>query len=623
MDSSPHHPTPRPIELLSPARNLACGLEALHHGADAVYIGGPNFGARAAAGNSLEDIRTLCESAHLFGAKIYLTLNTILYDSELAAAEQLAWDAYEAGVDALIIQDLGLLNLHLPPLPLHASTQMDNQSVEKAQWLEAAGFSQIVVAREATLATFRRISQAVKTPLEAFVHGALCVSLSGRCFASQHCFQRSANRGCCAQFCRLAFDLLDGQGRTIVKQKYLLSLRDLNRADFLEEMMDAGVSSFKIEGRLKDIDYVKNVTARFRQEIDQVLRRRPHDFKRSSFGTSVYEFTPNVHRTFNRGFTDYFFSPQPASPVHSFHSPKAIGPEVGRVVCSFGKSFTFMPHDPADPPLKAGDGLCFLDEEGRLQGFRVNKVEGNEVFPATMPRLHAGTLLHRSLDFAFSRLLAKPSARRTLEASLSLKEVAQGYTLEIVDETGCQASVTFECPHTQAHTPQRENLLRQLTKLGTTSFTAREVFIQTQGERFIPSSLLSENRRKLCQALLQVHQQTYLRPQRSLPDHEALKKLTPKCLDFTANVANSQAEAFLKSHGAQQVAPAYELSPPQGSHVLMTCHHCIRRALNACFKTDPRQAKALREPLSLRLPDGRTFPLRFNCQECLMQVLSS
>ena len=623
MNPSPHNSTPRPIELLSPARNLACGLEAIRHGADAVYIGGPNFGARVAAGNSMEDIRALCDYAHLFGAKIYLTLNTILYDSELAAAEQLTWEAYEAGVDALIIQDLGLLNLHLPPLPLHASTQMDNQSVEKAQWLEAAGFSQIVVARETTLSTIRSISRAVKTPIEAFVHGALCVSLSGRCFASQHCFQRSANRGCCAQFCRLAFNLLDGQGRTLIKQKYLLSLRDLNRADYLEEMMDAGVSSFKIEGRLKDVDYVKNVTARFRQELDKVLRRRPQDFKRASFGNPVYNFTPNLHRTFNRGFTDYFFSPEPAAPIHSFYSPKAIGPKVGQAVHTSRKSFTFKPHNPAAPPITAGDGLCFLDEDGKLQGFRVNKVEGNEIFPATMPRLQAGTELHRNLDFAFSRLLAKPSARRTLEATLTLKEIAEGFTLEMADETGCQAAVSFECPHTEAHTPQHENLLRQLSKLGTTHFTAREVIIQTQGERFIPASLLSENRRKVCQALLQVHQQTYRRPQPAVLDHEALKKLTPKRFDFTANVSNSQAEAFLKSHGAEQVAPAYEVSPPQDSHVLMTCHHCIRRALNACFKTQPREAKALREPLSLQLPDGQTFPLRFNCRQCLMQVLSS
>ncbi len=605
------------IELLAPARNAECGREAILHGADAVYIGGPSFGARSAAGNSVDDIASLCRFAHTFGARIYVTLNTILWDDELAEAESLVWKLYRAGVDALIVQDLSLLKMDLPPIALHASTQMDNCTPEKAVWLEAAGFRQIVLARETSLEDTQRISQAVKVPLEAFVHGALCVSYSGRCYASQHCFGRSANRGRCAQFCRLAFDLIDGEGHTLVHDRHLLSLRDMNRTAALEEMMDAGVRSFKIEGRLKDTDYVKNVTAWYRQRIDEVLARRSDDYVRASYGTSELTFTPAAERSFNRGFTDYFLHGRTEAPIHSFATPKAVGPEVGTVKSAGRRDFIFAPLPSLAAPLTAGDGLCYLAADGTLQGFRVNRVEGERVFPATMPVLRRGTVLHRSLDFALSKALAKPTARRTLAADFTLREVGDGYALTMADETGAHVTLRFDCAHDAARSPQQAAIERQLAKLGDTPFRLRSVNIETEGERFIPASQLTEWRRTVCQALEQNHQTAYTTDRAGSVDHERLKALTPEAVPFTANVANAKARAFYLEHGAKTVEPAFETKEPQGETVIMTCRHCIRHALGICLKKtkdSPRQ-------LALRLPDGRTFPLRFDCRRCEMQVM--
>ena len=494
------------IELLAPARNAEIGKEAILHGADAVYIGGPSFGARLAAGNSVEDIAALCVFAHLYGARVYVTLNTILWDSELTEAEALVWKLYEVGVDALIVQDLALLKMNLPPIALHASTQMDNCTPQKAQWLEAAGFRQIVLAREMSIDQTREIAQSVRVPIEAFVHGALCVSYSGRCYASQYCFSRSANRGCCAQFCRLAFDLIDENGDVLVKNKHLLSLKDMNRTHGLEEMMDAGVRSFKIEGRLKDADYVKNVTAWYRQRIDEVLSRRAADYVRASYGASHITFQPNVDRSFNRGFTEYFLHGRTPQPIHSFATPKAVGVVVGKVGRTDRRSFCFEASRTLAAPLTAGDGLCYVDEEGTLQGFRVNKVEGRNVFPATMPRLRVGTVLHRSLDFAFDKALAKATAKRTLAAHITLRELVEGYALDMADESGCHVTMQFDYPHEDARSAQREAITRQLSKLGDTPFVAQSVTIDVKGERFIPASVLTEWRRKVCERLLADHQ---------------------------------------------------------------------------------------------------------------------
>lgn len=608
---------PRKIELLSPARDAGCAIEAIRHGADAVYMGGPAFGARAAAGNAVDDIARVCDYAHLFGARVYVTMNTILRDDELREAERVAHAVWRAGADALIVQDMAFLRLDLPPVALHASTQMDNRTPEKARMLEAAGFSQIVLARELSLAGIAEIGRAVDVPLEAFVHGALCVSYSGRCYASQYCFGRSANRGCCAQFCRLGFDLVDADGRCVVRDRHLLSLRDMNRSESLEEMMDAGVSSFKIEGRLKDVSYVKNITAYYRQRIDEVLERRSGDYERASCGRSSYTFTPNPAKSFNRGFTDYFLHGRTAS-VHDFDTPKAKGEGVGNVSVAGRRSFRMAPvrDGVASVEIVAGDGLCFVDATGKLQGFRVNKVADGEIFPAEMPALRPGMPVFRNFDHAFDKLLARESAVRRLQVAVRLSEVPSGYVLSMEAENGVRVERTFAADREPARASQHDNIVRQLSKLGDTPFEAASVAVDTQGERFIPSSRLSEWRRAcaadLVTALTEGHRREARRAVRPLP--EAM----PPQVDYTANVYNAEAARVYRDWGVAEVAPAFEAQQPDGA-LLMSCRHCLRYAFGAC----PHRQKgrlSWKEPVSLRLPDGREFPVRFDCKHCQMNV---
>lgn len=631
----------RKIELLSPARNAETGIEAILHGADAVYIGGPGFGARAAAGNSVADIRRLCTFAHLFQAKVYVTLNTILYDEELPDAEKLVHALYEAGVDALITQDLALLSLHLPPIPLHASTQMDNCTPEKARMLEAAGYSQIVIARELSLDQIRQIHSATSLPLEAFVHGALCVSYSGRCYASEYCFGRSANRGRCAQFCRLAFDLVDADGHVLEADKHLLSLRDMNRSLRLEEMMDAGVSSFKIEGRLKDTAYVKNVTAYYRKAIDSILQKRSEDYCRSSIGATQLMFEPRLEKSFNRGFTEYLLHGRTRD-LWNFATPKSMGEYVGETRRVGKRSFLLDGH----VQLNNGDGLVFINPQQKLEGFRANRVEGHEVFPLKMPRIMPSTPLFRNEDREWENTLSRTTAKRLIPIVIHLSEIADGYSLSAVladcslvssdfDGTAssrkhettacnyesknaelCRCNFTMEIH--KAAKPQRDNIIRNLSKLGDTIFTAKEVCIHTNGERFIPASQLSEMRRKLVEnateALLRKHLST-----RDVRRQPAGTVGVASEQTYTSNISNRLALNWVKAHGAQYIAPAFELRQPDEG-VLMTCRHCLRYSLGQCPK-DTGHRPVWREPLSLRLPDGRQFPLRFDCSRCEMQVM--
>jgi putative protease len=611
----------RQIELLAPARDADCGIEAIRHGADAVYIGGPAFGARAAAANTVDDIRRLCDEAHLFGARVYVTVNTILWDSELTAARTAIEQLYAVGVDALITQDLALLAMDLPPIALHASTQMDNRTPEKALWLEQMGFSQIVLARECSLQDIAAIHQRVKTPLEAFAHGALCVSYSGQCYASQHCFQRSANRGCCSQFCRLPFDLVDATGRPLVRDKHLLSLRDMNRMAYLEAMMDAGISSFKIEGRLKDVAYVKNVTAAYRQAIDVVLQRRSDTYHRSSYGTSTYTFVPDVSRSFNRGFTDYFLHGQRNAQLQNIHTPKAMGAYVGQVAAPDRRreGIGVLPADGVS--FSAGDGLCYL-EQGRLCGFRVNRVDGHRLIPAAPLRLPQGTALYRNQDVAFERLLSKPSATRTLAVDIDLRESAEGYVLTLHDEMGLTASCEVACPHETARTSQAEALQRNLGRLGNTPLTLRRLTCSDfQGERFLPASVLAGLRREAVEALLVAHRQAYVRESRRRPSGPVTPYF-PVRLSYAANVSNALARSVLTQQGVEQIAPAYELEPPREA-LLMTCRYCLRYALGACLR-HPQQADSLPSgPLFLRTGDGRRFRLVFDCQHCQMKIYAT
>lgn len=599
------------IELLAPARNADIGIEAIRHGADAVYIGASDFGARSAAANSSADIARLCSFAHIYGAKVYVTMNTLLYDNELHKAQDVAWQMYEAGVDALIVQDMALLKMDLPPIPLHASTQCDIRDAQKALMLEEAGFEQLVLARELSIEEIAKIASTVSVPLEAFVHGALCVSFSGQCYASEYAFGRSANRGQCAQFCRLPFDLLDGNGNCLVEQKHLLSLRDMNRSAYIKEMILAGISSFKIEGRLKDGSYVKNITAYYRQCIDQVLAMEDmrHQYTRSSAGQTELTFQPQPEKSFNRGFTEYLLHGKKMH-LHDFDTPKAKGEPVGHVVQVLRNSFV------CSTPLHPGDGICFIDRDGKLNGFRVNRCEGNEVFPARMPRLRQGEQLFRNHDQAFELLLNRPSATRRMNLWLKLSETPQGYRLEATDELGRQTNCTFDCKHESAQTPQRENIAQQLSKLGNTPYRLAHFDYDIPTERFIPSSWISAWKREVVDALLQENPQKGTNLEHHTPT--LAKKSQPAHIDYLSNVANKKAAAFYRERGAEHIDEAYELAHPTTA-ALMFCSHCIRRAYGMCLRKDSK-GRQWTEPLSLRLADGRCFPLHFDCARCQMIV---
>lgn len=613
---------PEPVELLAPAKNLATGIEAIRHGADAVYIGGPAFGARSAAGNTVEDIRLLCRYAHTFGARVYVTLNTILYDDELSDVQRLVGELYEAGVDALITQDLALLSLDIPPIALHASTQMDNCTPERARFLEAAGYSQIVLARELSLADIRAVHAATSLPLEAFVHGALCVSYSGRCYASEYCFGRSANRGRCAQFCRLAFDLVDAQGHVLEHDRHLLSLRDMNRSANIEEMLDAGIRSFKIEGRLKDPAYVKNVTAYYRRTIDAVLARRSEDYVRASHGNQQLTFRPDVVKSFNRGFTDYFLHGRTAD-LWNFHTPKSMGEYVGTVQRIGRRALECR----LDVPVNNGDGLVFLNTDHHLEGFRANRVEDTQIYPLKMPAVSPGTLLYRNEDRAWETLLSGKTAERRLPLHLTFGVVEGRYTLcaEVTSDDITRPglfpfSMTFDYEVQEAQRPQDDNIRQNLSKLGDTPFFAVAVTIDTPFPCFVPASVLGKIRRQFAEAYEDHLQTLHLasRERRRPADASALD-LSDTSYTYTANVANAAARRWLVAHGAHDIAPAFEVEQPKEGP-LMTCRHCLRYALGQCPKLTGRRP-TWAEPLSLRLPDQRTFPLYFDCARCEMQVL--
>lgn len=582
----------RNIELLAPAKDLETGRQAILHGADAVYIGGPAFGARQAAGNSLDDIRELCSFARPYGVKVYVTLNTIIFDNELREVESLTQSLYQCGVSALITQDLALLRMDCP-LPLHASTQMDNRTPEKARLLERLGYEQIVLARELSLEQIRAIHEAVPaTPLEAFVHGALCVSYSGRCQASQHCFQRSANRGACAQFCRLAFDLVDAEGEVLERDRHLLSLRDMNRTASLEQMIDAGVSSFKIEGRLKDIPYVKNITAWYRQQLDAIIARRP-DLCRASKGEHTFSFTPVLERAFNRRFSEYFLHGRQGD-EHCIHTPKSLGQPIGTLkACS-------PDHIDIDllsgVTLANGDGLCYFDAEHRLHGFRINRAEGPRAYLLSPVSISAGTPLFRNQDMAMDAALSHASAERRLPLDIVL-----------TDDMLTQ-------PYELARSPQDDNIRRQMARLGDTPFRLRSLQTQFSQNWFIPSSHLAEMRRKIVRDILQAEDAS------NAPVRHTQRDFTPveHPVEMGGGIANSVAREVARQLGLS-MQEACETKSSEGctDEPLMTCRHCIRHAIGQCLREHP----AHRGPLFLRLPDGREFPLQFNCAQCEMLVL--
>ena len=592
------------LELLAPAKNLACGIAAIDHGADAVYIGAPRFGARAAAGNSIEDISQLCRYAHLFGAKVYVTLNTIIYDDELASVSEAISQLEKAGVDAVLVQDMAVRSMlkRQNSMALHASTQTDNRSAEKVRWLRDVGFSRAVLARELSAQEIATIHREVPDiELEVFVHGALCVSYSGLCYASEYCFRRSANRGECAQFCRMRFSLVDADGKEIEHERYLLSLKDMNQSDNLQKLVEAGATSFKIEGRLKDVAYVKNVTAAYSERLNEIIRQHPDQYCRASQGYCEYTFKPDLNRTFNRGYTTYFLNGRQPD-IASFDTPKAVGEFVGTVKEIRGNSFNVA----GVTSFANGDGLCFLNADRKFEGLRANRVEGNRIYPFKMPsNLRPGMALYRNNDQEFERVLSKPSATRKIPVTIALRAVSDGFELSA---NGTTVQVAAE--HQLAQKSPRENIIRQLSKLGDTIFECAGVEVPEDFNFFIPNSQLSEMRRQLVEALLKE------KPAPAVPDHQEgeVRGVGQKyAYPYLYNISNQKARDF---YGAKALT-AFELKGGDGP--IMQCRHCIRYSLGYCVKHGG-QRPTWREPLSLVLGDGRRFRLEFDCQHCQMNV---
>lgn len=601
----------RHIELLAPAKNLECGIEAINHGADAVYVGAPKFSARAAAGNTIEDIESLVKYAHLFKAKVYVALNTIIRDEELYETEQLIWDLYRIGIDALIVQDMGITMLNLPPLPLHASTQTDNRSLDKVKFLEEVGFSQIVLARELTLDEIKDISKGVNTPLEVFVHGALCVSYSGQCYLSEALSKRSANRGACAQLCRLPYNIVDTDGKIISHKKHLLSMKDLNLSAHLEELLDAGVSSLKIEGRLKDLAYVKNVVAYYRKELDKILEKRP-EYQRSSSGFCSYTFEPNLEKSFNRGYTKYFIDGR-INDIWSVDSPKSIGEPIGKVKDVFDRFFVLS----GTKKLNNGDGLCFYDENKELQGIRVNRIDGEKIFPAEHRfNIRKGMFVYRNFDHEFEKVLSKKSAERKINLFLTLRETPSGFAIDVEDEDFNSITLGFEQKKELAQKDQSENLKSNLSRTGNTIFFVKGINISFSNNWFIPASVVAEWRRMIVDRFQQVRSLSY-RPQSKVIRQTENAYPIPE-LTYLANIMNQKSFQFYKQHKAIIKEYAFEKQAKKNVPLMFT-RHCIKYSFGWCPK-ETSMKHPYKEPFYL-LHNNTRLQLEFDCKNCEMRIL--
>ncbi len=589
-------------------------------GADAVYIGAPAFGARAAATNSVESIRSLAQLAHRYRARVYVTMNTILYDNELDEASRLVKQLYGAGVDALIVQDMAYLGLDLPPIALHASTQCDIRTPDKAAWLAEAGFSQLVLPREYSLDEIKAVADTVDVPVEVFVHGALCVSYSGDCQAGFAAMGRSANRGVCPQMCRLPYELVDADGNAVAPPKHYLSLRDLNRVNDLEALAEAGAASFKIEGRLKDARYVANVTAAYSRALDRIVERSGGKYRRSSAGTSTYGFTPDLDRTFNRGYTSYFLKGTPGK-MASTDTPKWAGIPVGTISGELDKrrrSFRAR----LSAQLSNGDGLGFFNAAGTFVGFRLNRVEGNELWPASAPEgLTTGTTLYRNNDKAFFDLLERPDAGcyRKIRVDFTLRPVDnERIAISADDERGCSVCLVADSVYAAAKTPQEAHRRNIMAKLGDTDYTLGNVDDRI-GERFVPASALTAARRDVLALLDKAAADTYAYDRRKACTLADDAFAGTKALDYHDNVANRLARRFYTGHGASIAEMAIETAPKKEDElVVMTTKYCLRRELGACLKE--KNGTKLPRPLFLKNDSG-LYRLDFDCARCGMSVV--
>ena len=605
----------RPIELLAPAKNLQVGKAAIDCGADAVYIGAPKYGARYGASNSVGDIRELADYAHRFNARVYVTVNTLVYENEIGDAESLIHELYMAVADALIVHGMAVLKMNLPPIPLHASTQCDLRTVDKAKMLEALGFSQLVLARELSSQEISDIHSNVKVALEAFVHGALCVSYSGRCQASQCLMGRSANRGQCAQICRLPYNLLDEEGKIILKNKHLLSLRDFNMSERIEHLLDCGVSSLKIEGRLKEEDYVRNVVAYYRKKVDAVIAKYPDKYRRSSCGVSKIDFEPDLHKSFNRSFTTYFFDGHNLPNGHSMASvntPKSMGEYIGKVVSCRGKSLKIS----TKARIANGDGLSFFGADGVFDGFRVNKVENGIVYASTIHNIPSGTDVYRTYDKVFDDSIMRSKCERRIAVNAELRVVGDMIALDLNDERGNSITKTVQVGSIQpANSNQDKQQLLALSKLGNSIYYIESA--KTVGEMFIPTSVLNELRRNAIDALDIAQRITYQFDKRKLRNSDyTCSGLT---LGYADNVANSLSAEIYGERGCQILERALETKDrePKAGDIVMHTRYCIRRELGCCRKS--KNAAKLPEKMFLQTSRTR-LALEFDCKACEMLV---
>ena len=615
------------IELLLPAKDLSAGMTAINHGADAVYIGASAFGARQAAGNSLHDIEELVRYAHLYGSKVHVTVNTLLYNNELEGARKLLWELYNIGVDAVLIQDLGLLKLDIPPIALHASTQCHNHSVERIQFLEKLGFTRAVLARETDLETIQQIHNQTDIELEAFVHGALCVCYSGQCYISRMMTGRSGNRGECAQICRTRFDLQDASGKTLIRNKHLLSLKDMCRADYIEAMLKAGIVSFKVEGRLKNESYVKNVTAFYRRRLDAILEGNP-EYQRVGSGITRFFFTPDLHKTFNREYTQYFIDGR-REQIASFDTPKAIGEPIGALIQRNGKYYVEPQYSKTSSlsspgrgkklgsTIVNGDGLCFINTEGELEGFLVNGVEGNRIIPHKPLSSFTKVALYRNIDKNFEKVLSGKTAERKIAVDMSFEELSDRVRLTVVDEDGCTAFVEECLELVPAQQPEKmaETLRTALSKLGGTPFEARNIVIPICTV-FLRTGFINELKTKVLDRLAAVRVE-HFRP-KDLPLCYHPETLFQHA-DYLRNITNEAHKSVYEDFGAKEIEYGLDKTEDYTGKIVMICKYCLRHEMGWCSKKSSEKCP----PQPLYLVSGRfKFRLIFDCSSCVMKLVA-
>ncbi|OXG00874.1 putative protease [Flavobacterium araucananum] len=605
------------IEILAPAKDLIGGMAAINSGADAVYIGAPQFGARSNANNSLEDVAALVQYAHLFNAQVFVVMNTILYDNELETCRKMIWELYDIGVDALIIQDMAIMEMDLPPIVLHASTQANNRDADKIKFLKDAGIKRVVLARELNLHQIKTIYDEADVELEFFVTGALCVSFSGNCYMSVANGERSANRGSCAQNCRLPYNLIDGNGETLIKNSHLLSIKDLDISEQIPNLIEAGIVSFKIEGRLKDVVYVKNNVSYLRQKLDSFLEGEGNSkYIKASSGKCTYTFDSSLNRTFNRGYTDYFVNDRNNS-IGSWESPKSKGQYIGKLIRTVGNAYEIENGE----LLNNGDGLCFINENNEADGIYVNKAENGKIYPNVLKEVKDGTFIYRNNDAAFIKIVEREdSAVRKLSTTLLLTENETGFELIATDEDGNVSVVTLEHSKEQTKTGEsiEENIKTQLAKTGFTPYNADEINIMFSQNWFLPISKINEMRRTVYDQLTQIRLANYKRE-----EHQLVKTSHPypeTKLDFMYNVSNKTARKFYERHGVTEIEKAFELQWDPGKSRVMTTKYCIKYELKKCpiHQKDIMGVK-VKEPLVLKQGELE-YKLKFNCKPCEMEI---